>query len=163
MEMTDTPKRSRFIYYFFGVLAVLMVLWIVFTVFSGNEWATIQQGDSQAYMVRVADNPLERTRGLAGSASSDLGDAVGMVFVYNDEAPRKYTMKGMNYALDFMWLKDGRIVKIDLGVPAPEAGEEPETVSTYPLDVDMVIEVPAGTVAELQYLVGHELTVNLNP
>lgn len=162
MENAETSKRPLFIYGFLGFLAFLMVASIITGALTGTEWATITQGDAQAYVVSVADNSLERARGLSKSEPSDLGDAVGMLFVYDNAEPRTFTMRGMNYNLDFLWLKNGRIVKIDQNVPAPGPGEEPETVSSYPLDVDMVIEMPAGAAFQLQYLVGHELTVNLD-
>ncbi len=163
METPTNLIRSRFVIGFFGGLAALMLMWIVVAAFSQNEWATIQQGDSDIYMVRVADNPLERARGLAQTDPSALGDAIGMLFVFGDTEPHTFTMKGMRYGLDFLWIKEGKIVQIDRNVPAPADGEDPLTVTTYPISVDMVIELPAGMAAQLQYLVGHELTINLNP
>lgn len=162
MENTENAKRSKFVYGFFGVLALLMIVWIVFSAVKGQEWATMQQGETQQYLLRVADNPLEKARGLSRSEPSDLGDAVGMVFVYDEAEPRTFTMKGMEYNLDFLWIRDGRILKIDQNIPAPGPGEEPQTISSYPLEANMVIELPAGMAQRLQYLVGHQLTINLD-
>lgn len=161
-EHTFSP-RPWHAYGIIGVVGLCMLGWVLFTVFTGREWATMQQGDTRTYVLRVADNPLEKAHGLANTDPEDLGDAMGMIFVYNDAEPRTFTMEGMDYDLDFMWLKNGKIVRIDKAVPAPKNGEAPKTLSSSPLNVDMVIEVPAGRVDQLGYMVGHTLTINLNP
>lgn len=157
----ENTKLNKITYGVLGVLAALMLGWIILTAMMGNEWATMQEGQAEIYVLRVADNPIEKLRGLAGTEPADLGDAVGMVFVYNDATERTFTMKGMNYALDFLWLRDGKIVRIDKNIAAPVDGGEPLTVSSSPLNVDMVIEMPAGTVEQLNYLVGHQLMISL--
>ena len=157
----ENTKLNKITYGVLGVLAALMLGWIILTAMTGNEWATMQEGQAETYVLRVADNPVEKLRGLAGTEPVDLGDAIGMVFVYNDATERTFTMKGMNYALDFVWVRDGKIVRIDKNVAAPVDGEDPKQVSSSPLNVDMVIEMPAGTVDSLNYLVGHQLSITL--
>lgn len=163
MENQETsPKSLRLVYGFFGALAVIMVAWIVITAITGREWATVQQGEAETYVVRVADNPLERANGLANTDAADLGDAIGMLFVFDSAASRRFTMKGMRYNLDIIWMRDGKIIKIDRNVPSPVGDAEPLVLETDPLTVDMVLEVPAGTAQRVNYLVGHELTIDFD-
>ncbi|MFW5999906.1 MAG: DUF192 domain-containing protein, partial [Halorubrum sp.] len=47
---------------------------------------------------RVADGPLKQYVGL--SATEDLDDGEGMLFVHGDSAERAYVMRDMAFALD---------------------------------------------------------------
>lgn len=162
-NVSPSQKTSRVGVVILTALAVFMVGWIVLTAVTGLEWATVQQGQAERFVVRVADNPLEKARGLAGTEASDLGDAIGMLFVYDKAEPRVFTMKGMRYNLDILWIRDGQVIKVDYNVPAPVGDAEPITLNTDPLMVDMVLEMPAGTAQRVNYVLGHELTIDLDP
>ncbi len=144
-------------------LAVALTVVVVVTLTGGKEWATVQLGEDRAYLVKVADNPFERAHGLSGTVPADLGEAVGMLFVFDEAEQQTFSMRGMRYPLDILWIRHGTIVKIDYGVPAPQPGQEPKEVNSNPLKVDMVLEVPAGVVAQLGYVEGYKLNVDFDP
>lgn len=153
------PSRS-FAPWFFGVLGVVAVFAMVALAVVRGDTATIRHGSTEPFTVQVADNPITRVRGLSGVKLSELKDS-GMLFVYSDSAERTYWMKGMKFDLDFVWIRDGKVIKIEKNVPYPPHGETPRKVSSAPLLVDMVLELPAGRVDELGVVVGHELTITL--
>lgn len=159
MENITSVPKSRVGLVVLGIFAVLVIGWTLFLLFTGNETATIQLGNTHSYQVRVADNSLERMRGLSGVYASDLSPEIGMLFVYDEAKERTFWMKGMTFPLDFVWIKDGKIVKIDKNVQYPPHGTEPEKVSSSPIMVDMVLEVPVGVADELGYLQGQMLTI----
>ncbi len=161
-SLVTSKTTGRFVYIFFGILAGLMVLWIAYMAITGNEWGTVRQGEAETYTVRIADNPIEWAKGLSGTKASDLGDAIGLLFVYGKAEERTFWMKGMNYNLDILWIKEGRVMKIDYNVPAPAAGQEPISVMSDPLLVDMVLEMPAGGADRVGYLAGHQLYFDLD-
>lgn len=146
----------------FAALAVALTVVVVMALTGGKEWATVQQAQGKPYLVKVADNAFERGRGLSGTTPQQLGEAVGMLFVFDDAEARTFWMNGMRYALDILWLKDGKVVRIDYGVLAPQPGEEPASVTSEPLMVDMVLEVPAGVAAQLGYVEGHNLVIDFD-
>ncbi|MBI1908199.1 DUF192 domain-containing protein [Candidatus Uhrbacteria bacterium] len=162
METPTQPRTSRTGLFLIAGLAVLFVAWVVYALVTGSEIATIRQGEAETYTVRVADNALERMKGLSGTYASDLSPEIGMLFVFDEAAERTFWMKGMQYNLDILWIKDGKIMKIDENVPYPPHGTEPVSVSSAPLLIDMVLELPAGTADEIGYLPGHQLTINLD-
>lgn len=106
--------------------------------------------------VLVADNAMEHTKGLSGTHEDSLG-ADGMLFIFNDHEERVFWMNGMEYDLDVIWIVNGKIVKVDSNVPAPEPGEEPERMYSRPFEVDMVLELPAGSAYKYGLLAGQEL------
>jgi uncharacterized membrane protein (UPF0127 family) len=66
---------------------------------------------------------------------------------------QRFVMRRMRIALDFVFIKDGRITQIVEHVPPPKSGEEPIYVnSTAPADA--VLEVNTGFIAKNQIKVG---------
>ncbi len=57
-----------------------------------------------AYRVRVADSPIERARGLSGTASLSNGE--GMLFVFEKLGIYGFWMKDMNYPIDIIWINE---------------------------------------------------------
>src|SRR5687767_6021997 len=94
---------------------IALVVLLAISVAGGKEWATMQRSQGDIYLVKVADGALEHARGLSGTVPDDLGEAVGMLFVFDDQDVRNFWMNGMRYHLDVLWIKDGKIVKIDYG------------------------------------------------
>lgn len=158
--MTQPSRRSPALYVF-GLLAVLCIGWVAYTLLTGSEIATFRQGQAEIYTARVADNALERSRGLSGVNYSDLHED-GMLFVFDKAEVQSFWMDGMTFNLDFIWIRDGKIVKIDKNIPYPAHGTDPVQVDSSPLLVDMVLEVPAGMAQQMGYFVGHSLTIDLD-
>lgn len=116
--------------------------------------------DDNILSVRVADNPWERARGLSGFEAEDV-KAHGMLFIFKEPEVQEFWMKGMVLDLDVLWIRENKIVAIERNVPAPKPGEEPARMTSAPIPVDMVLELPAGSVQALGLLVGMPLKVEL--
>ncbi len=102
--------------------------------------------------LEIADEPAERRQGLAGRES--LADNAGMLFVFPVEGRYSFTMTGMLFPLDFVWLDESlKIVQVNENQPNPPAGErgvviEPRTPVRY------VLELPAGMIERLGLEIG---------
>ncbi len=88
--------------------------------------------------VEVAVSRAERERGLIGRAG--LAPATGMLFVYRDEKPRRFTTEGMSFAIDIITLATDGVVT---GILTRSPGAPP--LDTPP--ARYVLEVPAGWAA----------------
>lgn len=88
-------------------------------------------------LVAVADNETERSRGLQDRER--LGPDEGMLFVWDDAAPRPFAIKDVDYALDVIFIaEDGRVTEV-----LPLAPDGPfEASGTLP--ARWVVEVEAG-------------------
>lgn len=112
----------------------------------------------------VADTPAERGPGLGGRDS--LSRDAGMLFVHEDERPRTFWMRGMRFALDFVWISaDRHVVELIENVPPPEPGTPDADLPTLRPDVAVqyVLEVNAGVVAEAGIAIGDEVSFEPEP
>jgi len=93
--------------------------------------------------VDVAATPVARERGLSGRTS--LAQDYGMLFVFPAPAKHGFWMRGMNFALDFIWIRDKTVYELTRNVPAPLSGQSPNMLEPY-YPIDMVLEVNAGSI-----------------
>jgi hypothetical protein len=97
----------------------------------------------QELQLIVVNQPASITQGLSGRET--IG-ADGMLFVLGADRSALFWMKDMRFALDLIWIKDGRVVAVSEKVPPPVPGTPDEQLELYSSGqlVDMVLEVPAG-------------------
>ena len=104
--------------------------------------------------VEVARTAREQAKGLGGRSSLSKGR--GMLFPFDEAKPRVFWMKGMLIPLDILWIREGKIMAIDANVAPPRSHETPTIVSHV---ADLVLEVPAGFVAEMGIRVGQSVGI----
>lgn len=108
--------------------------------------------------VEIARTVVEEACGLSGRTS--LGTGKGMIFLF---APGRQTfwMKDMNFALDIVWIGQGKVLGFVQNAPAPAPGTMLWSLPLYssPDATDMVLEVPAGTVANDNIKVGDPVVI----
>ena len=120
-------------------------------------YATLTIGTTSV-PVLVADTPQLTYRGLSGVTSLD--PARGMLFVFPTMATRTFVMRDMRFPLDFVWVSDGYISDLVYNAPL-EIGVQEESLTRYTgrYPVDMVLEVPSGTVRSIGWRVGDSVRV----
>ena len=95
----------------------------------------------RAFNVEIADDPVERSRGLM--FRQEMDNDHGMLFVFEESQPVGFWMKNTPLPLDLVFIgQDGKVRAIEKGEPfseAPIAPGEP---------VQFVLELNAGTAAE---------------
>lgn len=106
--------------------------------------------------VELARKPEEQIRGLSGRPGLKAGH--GMLFVYDRSQPVSIWMKDMRFPLDIVWIRDGRIVKIEKHAP-PLTPTRPERI--YTATADLVLEVPAGFTDRKRIRVGDTVQASL--
>lgn len=104
--------------------------------------------------VEIMDTDAKRQQGLSGR--DPLPENTGMLFLFPKTAKHSFWMKDMKFALDFLWIRESRIVDITQNVPPPKPGTPLSKLEHYAPseDVDAVLEVPAGTVASFGIATG---------
>jgi hypothetical protein len=102
---------------------------------------TVLLGGRVQVRVEVAVTEEEKARGLSGRAG--LPPGTGMLFPYPAPGLRSMWMREMRFPLDFLWIRDGRIVDLFEEVPPPLPGQVPRTVAS-PEPAQCILEVPAG-------------------
>ncbi len=98
--------------------------------------------------VELAYQPADLQRGLG--YRDGLAPGTGMLFLFEQPAPRSFWMQGMRFCLDIIWIEDGAIQGAAESVcpdPADIADADRPTQKS-PVPVSYVLEVPAGWMAE---------------
>jgi len=149
------------------LLSLIVVITGFLTIFSysfirsnSSEIGTIEYLGEE-YEVWIADNSLEQKNGLSRVKKSELesSEVIGMLFVFSNEKERTFWMKDMEFDLDVLWIKDGKILKIDRNIPAPKGNEEIVHMYSTPFEVDMVLELPAGEAKKLDMFNGSMISL----
>lgn len=95
--------------------------------------------------VELARSFLARQKGLSGRTG--LKDNEGMLFIFPKPGHYGFWMKEMNFPIDIVWIKEGKILDWEENVkPEPQKGTWGLTVYYPPEPVEMVLEVAAQTV-----------------
>ena len=116
--------------------------------------------DSVVVRVELAQTAAERTRGLGGHAP--LGADEGMLFVFPAAGRHSFWMKGMTFALDIIWIRDGQVVYVVADVPPPRPGTPDSELPIYtpPAAANYVLEVPAGFAARWGIQAGSRIVLH---
>lgn len=101
------------------------------------------------FKVEIADTKEKRSRGLGGREK--LAADEGMLFIFDKEGKYTFWMKGMNFSLDFIWIRQNTVVDLTANVKAPLPGQAEESLPKYSpkVEVDQVLEVSAGIIDKL--------------
>ena len=123
------------------IALVLMALLFVFLRLRGARPRehTIRVGTTNV-TVEIADTVGKQRQGLSGR--SRLVEGHGMYFPMSTSALHSFWMKDMQFPLDIIWIRDGRIVDISENVPYPVGDHTPVSVQPKELTTG-VLEVNA--------------------
>ena len=105
------------------------------------------------FEAEIAHTPALRTRGLSGR--DDLAPQTGMLFVFESGRASSFWMKGMRFALDFVWISNGcEVVAVTVDVPPPASANSDLPTYSSPSPAAYVFEINAGEVAAHDIVVG---------
>ena len=102
-----------------------------------------------AIKAQLARTAAEQDQGLSGVQSLEKGS--GMLFVFTDDGGHPMWMKDMSFNLDIIWLNNAKTV---VYVKRDLAPETYPTTYASPTASRYVLEVPAGTAAESEIMIG---------
>jgi uncharacterized protein len=115
---------------------------------------------SKEVSLEIASTDSSRQRGLGGRTS--LGTDNGMLFVFeNKPVMASFWMKDMLIPLDIIWIKDGKINKIDKDVPFYPKDTPDNQLKIYNpgTPIDYVLEVNSGFCTTNNINVGDAVTL----
>lgn len=103
--------------------------------------------------VEIADTRAKRNKGLGGRQA--LATDEGMLFVFDEPDKYPFWMKGLNFPLDFVWIRGDQVTDVLPNIQPPVSGKDESLPIYQPKeDVDKVLEVPAGTIQRLNIKAG---------
>ena len=99
----------------------------------------------------------ERAQGLSDHAP--LSNDGGMLFFFGEERVPAFSMRGMLFSLDFVWIsQDLRVVDLTENVPHPDAAGEVLSGIRPSAPVLYVLEVNTGIIEEFGIEIGDEVS-----
>lgn len=107
--------------------------------------------------VEIADTEAKRKKGLGGRQS--ISSDEGMLFVFEQKGKYPFWMKGLSYSLDFIWIRDDKVVDIQENVQPPTPGQSDSSLPIYESkeEIDKVLEVSGGTAKRLNIKIGDSI------
>ncbi len=117
----------------------------------GSEVVNVLIGESRVAAV-IANTNEKRYLGL-GNIDSLASDR-GMLFIHDEASKYGYSMRGMRFDLDFVFIRDGKVVDIAKNV-AREYNGKIEGGTEY----DRVLEVNSGWVRANEIKIGDEVII----
>ncbi len=109
------------------------------------------------FRVEVADTQEKRSRGLGGKEK--LASDEGMLFIFPKRDKYPFWMKGLTFPLDFIWIREEKIVDLLRNVQPPAQGQTDESLPIYQSieEVDAVLEINGGVAESLNIQVGDKI------
>lgn len=152
--------------YIFSIIIILLIIApVLFLIshksvlapeeFNGYKTEEIRIG-GKTINVEIADTQEKRIQGLSGRQS--LAENQGMLFIFNTPDHYAFWMKGMNFSLDFIWIRGNEVIEITRNVK-PEDYEPPKTLVSKD-KIDKVLEVNAGVADRLNIKAGDKIEIN---
>lgn len=110
-----------------------------------------------ALTVEIADNSEKSARGLMFRTS--LADGTGMLFIFEDEAPRSFWMKNTFIPLSIGYFDQNKKL-VDIQDMQPVKSEMEQNPKTYPSasPAKYALEVPKGWFQKHKIKIGDELS-----
>ena len=107
----------------------------------------------------IADTKEKRTQGLGGRDS--LASDSGMIFIFDKEDRYAFWMKSMKFPLDFVWIKDEKVVDFIKNAQAPKIGQKDSELPLYAPNqpIDSLLEVNAGFIDSRNIKVGDDAKI----
>lgn len=102
----------------------------------------------------VADTPEKRAKGLGGREK--LASDSSMIFIFDNGDYHKFWMKGMKFPLDFIWIKDEKVVDLLINAPTVLENVSDKDITVYqPSEpVNKVLEVNSGFINQYAVSIG---------
>ncbi len=148
---------NRILIYLFIVITLVLLGGYLYKQAQVKDGFTrIRVGEVEVEVI-VRDTIEGRRQGLSGF--SELENDEGMLFVFPVVSKYSFWMKGMKFDLDFIWIKDNRVVEITEGVEALEEGVVPVKVQPKVV-VNKVLEVNSGWVKKNRVRVGDKVILD---
>jgi uncharacterized membrane protein (UPF0127 family) len=143
--------------YFFKISAVTILTIVLILFFSSknspmeNQNYIIVFPDGYKLTPLIADNDFEAQQGLSGKENP-----TSMLFLFENKRIVPIWMKDMSFPIDIIWIDGQTIVGFETEVPIENP---PVTIYRSTVQVDRVLEVPAGFTKEHNLAVGNQLDI----
>ena len=110
---------------------------------------------------KIAQKTNDRKKGLSGQDSLPLSQ--GMLFIFEQSGTYPFWMKDMKFAIDIIWIDQGKRIVYIAHNAAPQPGEKDSELTLYRPDsaAKYVLEINAGLSSLNNLQIGDEVRFEL--
>jgi uncharacterized membrane protein (UPF0127 family) len=110
--------------------------------------------------IEVASTPFKRSQGLSGR--DGLTENEGMLFLFDEPSRSGFWMKDMKFAIDIVWIMDGKVVDIAADAQ-PQPGKQDHELAVYSPknEADTVLELSSGWTKQNNIAIGDEVVIKI--
>ena len=148
-------KKTAFIFFIIIIILILFILFIFNKKQKDNQ--NVLKINKCGFKIKYALTLTEKKQGLSGIKK--MGEFEAMLFIYQEPKVYHFWMKGMEIPLDFVWIKEDKIIDLDENVPSPGKSGNIARVSPAKA-VDKVLEINAGMIKKCQIKIGDKVSFN---
>lgn len=156
VSTSSSAKQPNWIMPFFKSSQALTKLENIFRTILGLPTKSYVKLKDISLLVEMAQTPKQWEKGL--SDRTDLGNLDGMLFVFPQNHIPIFWMKNMHFAIDIIWIENGKVIDITTNAPVETADKLPTYSPRAP--VNLVLETRAGWVADNNITIGDQLTLS---
>ena len=151
--MQNKTKLKIFISVIILALLIILANYVLSEVItiSGNQIRHVYIRDVMV-KAEVVKTETRIEQGLAGRASLPAGR--GMLFEMSNNDIQNFWMKGMQFAIDIIWIENGRVTGCEKNISPADP-----RIFTSPSDASYVLEVPQGFCDENSVKVNDEVRI----
>lgn len=136
----------------FKILAIIFLILTVSGFVYIGKYRTIKIG-GQKFLVELARTPKKQAQGLGGRAK--ISENRGMLFDFSKAEQHSFWMKDMQFDLDILWIKEGKIAYIAKNI----SHKSSETINPQ-IMADKVLEINSGLVDKYNFKIGDSVKIN---
>jgi uncharacterized membrane protein (UPF0127 family) len=137
------------------LLLLLLALPLLTACGESSDIPTLTLADRE-FTIDIVVSDTAKANGLMGW--NNLAENQGMLFVYQDSAPRVYWMKDMKIAIDILFFDEGKQL-IDVYSDVPPCTAEPCVKYPSHSPAKYVLELAAGTAEKLNLIPGAKFSL----
>ena len=115
--------------------------------------------DGHSFSVRVATTSAQQQQGLSGE--KNLPQDQGMLFLFKTKERYAFWMKGMQFPLDIIFIKDNKIDTIIQNIKPPAGNTTNLPIYQPDHAVDKVIEINAGLAKKYNFKKNDDVKIEL--
>lgn len=148
---------------FFSIVTIAGFLLVSLLIFRTKDQKPTITIRNHTFVVELTDTQSEQERGLSYRSSLDEGS--GMLFVFEKPQILTFWMKGMEFPLDIIFIRDNKIITIYKNVPKPAPNTQLGNLPRYsPKEpANYVLEINAGLSEKYDFQEGDSVEIKNLP
>ena len=156
----DNTDRKTLLLLLFSVVFVLSIIYLI-SILRDSQNTTTLRAQINGATIYLEETKKKQQQELGLGSRASLESNHGMIFIFDPPTKPSFWMKGMKFPLDFIWMRDDKVVDLSEHIAAPLSAmsDNQLPIISPNVEIDAVIEVNAGFVEYNKINIGDDFTM----